>query len=81
MVKARDYAAEYARFHGKPAEIKKRAMRNEARATVKKSAGAQAIAGKDVHHKTALRNGGGNGKGNLGIASVKKNRGWEREGR
>ena len=57
MVKARDYAAEYARFHGKPAEIKKRAMRNEARATVKKSAGAQAVAGKDVHHKTALRNG------------------------
>lgn len=81
MDKVRDYREEYVRFHGKPEEIKKRAMRNAARATVKKSAGASAVAGKDVHHKNALRNGGGNGKSNLGIASVKKNRGWEREGR
>jgi hypothetical protein len=81
MVKSRDYAAEYSRFHGKPDEIAKRAKRNAARASVKKKLGAAAVAGKDVHHKKALRNGGGNGKGNLAVSSVKKNRGWEREGR
>lgn len=81
MDKQRDYREEYVRFHGKPEEIKKRAMRNAARATVKKSAGADAVDGKDVHHKKALRHGGGNGKSNLGITSVNRNRGWEREGR
>jgi hypothetical protein len=77
MAKARDYADEYAKFHGKPAEIAKRAKRNAARATMKK-AGAD-VAGKDVHHKTPLRRGGGNGKGNLAVSSVHQNRGWERE--
>ena len=77
MANGRDYAAEYKRFHGKPEEIKKRAKRNAARAQMKK-AGA-AVAGKDVHHKKPLRNGGGNGKGNLAISSVHQNRGWERE--
>ena len=75
----RDYAKEYARYHGKPEKIKERAQRNAARSEVKKKVGASAIAGKDVHHKTAIRNGGGNGKGNLAIASVHANRGWEKE--
>ena len=77
MVKARDYADEYAKFHGKPAEIAKRAKRNAARAQMKKAG--VAVAGKDVHHKRPLRNGGGNGKGNLAVSSVHQNRGWERE--
>jgi hypothetical protein len=77
MVKARDYADEYAKFHGKPEEIKKRAKRNAARAQMKKAG--VAVAGKDVHHKRPLRNGGGNGKGNLAVSSVHQNRGWERE--
>jgi len=75
--KRRDYKEEYVRFHGKPEEIKKRAMRNSARTEVEKKVGAAAIAGKDVHHKKALRHGGGNGKGNLAVASVATNRGWE----
>ena len=79
MVKPRDYGAEYARFHGKPEEIKKRAKRNAARAAVKKKVGATAVAGKDVHHKNPLRAGGGNGDGNLAVTSVHQNRGWERE--
>lgn len=81
MTKARDYAKEYARFHGKPAEIAKRAKRNAARADMVKSHGKAALDGKDVHHKTALRHGGGNGKGNLAVSSVHQNRGWEREKR
>lgn len=79
MTKPRDYKAEYARFHGKPEEIAKRAKRNAARAKVEKKVGAAAIAGKDIDHKKALRHGGGNGMKNLAISSVKKNRGWERE--
>lgn len=79
MTKVRDYRDEYVRFHGKPAEIAKRAKRNSARAEMVKSHGKAAIAGKDVHHKTPLRSGGGNGKGNLAVSSVHRNRGWERE--
>jgi hypothetical protein len=77
MVKPRDYKAEYERFHGKPAEIAKRAKRNAARTEVEKRAGKAAIAGKDVHHKNPLRNGGSNAKSNLAISSVATNRGWE----
>jgi hypothetical protein len=79
MSKSRDYAAEYARFHGKPEEIRKRAMRNSARAEMAKGYGKAALAGKDVHHKKALRHGGGNGKSNLAVTSVHRNRGWEAE--
>lgn len=79
MSKVRDYREEYVRFHGKPAEIKKRAMRNAARAEMTKTHGADALDGKDVHHKKALRHGGGNGRKNLAVSSVHRNRGWERE--
>lgn len=75
----RDYGKEYARYHGKPEKIKERAQRNAARAEVKKRVGSAAIAGKDVHHKRAIRHGGGNGNGNLAVSSVHRNRGWEAE--
>jgi hypothetical protein len=39
-----------------------------------KKHGKAALAGKDVDHKIAIRNGGGNGK-NLRIRSIKANRG------
>jgi hypothetical protein len=79
MVKARDYGAEYRRFHGKPEEIAKRAKRNAAHAKIEKKVGTTALAGKDVHHKRAIRHGGGNSDGNLAVTSVNRNRGWERE--
>jgi hypothetical protein len=79
MTKPRDYGEEYARFHGKPAEIAKRAKRNSARAEMVKTHGKAALAGKDVHHKKAIRHGGSNGKGNLAISSVHRNRGWEKK--
>lgn len=79
MAKPRDYKEEYNRFHGKPAEIKKRAMRNSARAEMAKTHGEAAIDGKDVHHKKALRHGGGNSKSNLAVSSVHRNRGWEKK--
>jgi hypothetical protein len=79
MTKVRDYREEYVRFHGKPAEIAKRAKRNAARAEMVKSHGQAALAGKDIDHKQPLRNGGGNGKSNLRVSSVHRNRGWEKK--
>ena len=80
MTKPRNYQKEYQRFHSKPAEIAKRAKRNAARAEMVKTHGEAALAGTDIHHKRALRHGGGNGKGNLAVSSVNRNSGWEREG-
>lgn len=71
---ARDYRHEYDSFHGKPEQIKKRAMRVQARRDMEKKVGAKALAGKDVDHKKPLRNGGGNGAGNLRISKVGPNR-------
>ena len=76
---SRDYGKEYARYHGKPEQIKERAQRNAARAEMVKRHGKAALAGKDVHHKRAIRHGGGNGNGNLSVSSVHRNRGWESE--
>lgn len=81
MSNGRDYAAEYARYHGRPEQIKERAQRNAARAQVKKKLGTAVIAGKDIDHKNAIRNGGGNGNGNLRVSSVHQNRGWEKKRR
>jgi hypothetical protein len=74
--RVRNYKHEYAIFHGKPEERKKRSMRVLARRAYEKEHGDQT--GLDIDHKTPLRNGGGNGKGNLRAISIKKNRGWNR---
>jgi hypothetical protein len=73
----RNYRAEYDRYHGKPAEIKKRVKRDAARAKLKK-AGVK-VEGKDVHHVKPLNKGGTNNRGNLAAISVKKNRGFKRD--
>jgi hypothetical protein len=46
---------------------------------MEKEHGASALKGKDVDHKTPLRHGGGNHKGNLRLMDVSKNRGWEKK--
>jgi hypothetical protein len=66
-------------YNATPEQISNRSQRNQARDYMKKKVGAAAIAGKDVHHKKPIRHGGGNGSGNLGVASVSKNRGWEKK--
>lgn len=76
----RNYREEYDNYHGKPEQIANRAKRVQARRDMEAKHGKAAIAGKDVHHKKALRHGGGNGSSNLAISSVKKNRGWNRKG-
>ena len=71
---ARDYKAEYKNYHGKPAQKKKRASRNAARAKLK--AGGVAVAGKDVHHKDG--NPKNNKRSNLKVTSKSKNRSFPR---
>jgi hypothetical protein len=72
----RDYGKEYREYHGKPEQRHKRSLRVLARRAYEKAHGDQT--GKDIDHVKPLRNGGGNGMGNLRASSVKKNRGWNR---
>lgn len=66
-------------YNHRPDIIKKRDMRNQARALMAKKVGKAALAGKDVDHKTPVRSGGGNSISNLRVRSQHANRGWERE--
>lgn len=82
MAKARDYKAEYAKYHGTPEQKKKRAQRNAARAIVKKkraAAGAKPLT-KDqvVDHKKRIAKGGTNAPSNLKVTSRSKNAGWRK---
>lgn len=51
MIKPRDYKREYALFHGRPEEIKKRASRNKARRTLVRAGLVRKGDGRDVHHR------------------------------
>lgn len=46
---------------------------------MEKEHGKAALKGKDVGHRTPIKNGGTNARSNLQIQSVKSNRGWERK--
>lgn len=50
------------------------ATRHRARRKVIKRLGKSAVAGKDVDHKTKLKNGGGNGHKNLRVRDRRANR-------
>lgn len=71
----RNYKQEYADFHGKPEEIKKRGQRVKARRMLEKEGVVSKGDGKDVDHKKPLRSGGTTTRGNLRVRSVKSNRG------
>lgn len=71
---SRDYKSEYKNYHAKPAQKKKRASRNAARAKLK--AGGVAVAGKDVHHKDG--NPRNNKRSNLKVTAKSKNRSFPR---
>ena len=72
MSTARNYAQEYANYHSRPAQRKKRSNRNKARRLMIKARGASAVAGRDVDHVN--RNANDNSLSNLRIASRKANR-------
>jgi len=69
---ARDYKKEYKNFHSKPEQVKNRAMRNAARAIMKKLGKAFVGDGKDVAHKD--NNPKNNKPSNLKMQSKSKNR-------
>jgi hypothetical protein len=71
---ARDYKAEYARFHSKPGEIKRRALRNRARRRAVAKHGKAKLRGKDVHHVKPSNLGSSPTR----IVSRSKNRGYKR---
>lgn len=70
---ARDYKAEYRRYHGKPEQVARRAGRNHARRLMIQQGKAQKGDGKDVDHKD--RNPKNNSPSNLRIQSKHVNRG------
>lgn len=73
---ARDYKGEYDKYQGKPEQIKRRASRNAARATMEKEGKVHKGDGKDVIHKSG--NPTNNSKGNLGVQSKSANRSYPR---
>lgn len=75
---ARNYRAEYDKYQGKPEQIKKRAMRNAARAKMIKAGKARKGDGKDVAHVVALDKGGSN-KDGLRLVSKSANRSFARD--
>lgn len=72
MAKARDYKREYALFHGKPEQIKRRAQRNKSRRMLAKQGLVSKGDGKDVHHKD--HNTANTSRSNLAVISKSKNR-------
>lgn len=71
--KERNYKEEYARYHSKPKQKKRRAQRNAARSVMEKAGKVHKGDGKDVDHKD--RNTANNSRSNLRIQSKKENRG------
>lgn len=74
----RNYKREYATYQGTPEQIKKRTMRNKARATLAKDGKVTKGDGKDVHHVKALDKGGSN-KDGLKAVSASTNRSFKRD--
>ena len=70
----RNYKKEYANYHGKPAQIKRRNARNAARNKLKK-AGVN-VAGKDVAHRNG--NPRDNRRANLTVKTAAQNRSYAR---
>jgi|TARA_R110000764_G_C10772476_1_gene355085 hypothetical protein len=68
----RNYKKEYANYHAKPAQKKRRAGRNKARSLAVKRYGKAALKDKDIDHVD--RNPLNNSRSNLRIQSKAKNR-------
>lgn len=73
---ARNYAKEYANYHSRPEQIKKRSARNKARRLAIKLGKAKVGDGRDVHHKDG--NPLNNNSNNLRSMTKSKNRSFAR---
>lgn len=65
-------------YNARPEQVKKREMRNQARAELTKDGKVSKGDGKDVDHKNMLDGNGTNAKGNLRAISKEQNRGWRK---
>lgn len=74
----RDYKREYARYQGKPEQIRNRAQRNAARREAEKAGMVRKGDGRDVDHRTPISKGGGNARENLRVTSKHANRSFSR---
>jgi hypothetical protein len=74
----RNYKREYETYQGKPEQIKNRAQRNKARATLAKDGKVTKGDGKDVAHVKAFDKGGSNKTG-LRVEDASKNRSFKRD--
>ena len=70
--KKRDYKREYAIYHGKPEQIKRRSKRNQSRRKLAKAGLVRKGDGMDVHHKN--HNTSDMSAGNLQPLQKQKNR-------
>lgn len=75
---ARNYVNEYREYHGKPEQVKKRALRVKARRMMEKAGRVRKGDGKDVDHVTPLSKGGGSGMSNLRAVPKSQNRSFAR---
>lgn len=75
---ARNYRAEYDKYHAAPEQKHNRAMRNAARRQMERKGVVSKGDGKDVDHKVPIAKGGGNGKGNLRAVPASANRSFPR---
>lgn len=74
----RDYKSEYANYQGKPDQVKKRAERNKARASMVKAGRVSKGDGKDVDHAQPLSKGGTSSSSNLRVKTASSNRSFSR---
>lgn len=72
----RNYKKEYANYHSKPEQKKRRASRNTARRRMAANGNVRKGDGKDVHHKNG--NPRDNRSKNLSVTSRNKNRSFAR---
>lgn len=65
-------------YNARPEEVAKRVKRNQARAKMETAGKVSKGDGRDINHKTPLKNGGSNTKANLEVTSQTENRGWRK---
>jgi len=66
-------------YDAEPENVKKRTLRNQARAKFKKAGLVQKGDGKDIDHIKPMRSGGSNTPGNLRVMPRSVNRGWNKK--
>lgn len=65
-------------YNARPEQVKKREMRNQARAELMRDGKVKKGDGKDVDHKKMLDGNGTNNKENLRVVDKTTNRGWRK---